>query len=58
MRRAVEKHIEDPLAEHILRGDVKEGDTVRVTYDEENKRLKFAAEHPAAQPAEAGAVSS
>ena len=58
MRRAVEKHIEDPLAEHILRGDVKEGDTVRVTYDEEGKRLKFSAEHPSQQPATAEAVPS
>jgi ATP-dependent Clp protease ATP-binding subunit ClpC len=56
MRRAVEKHIEDPLAEHILRGDVKEGDTVRVTYDEAGKRLKFAAERGTEQPANAEAV--
>ncbi|MFO1482490.1 MAG: ATP-dependent Clp protease ATP-binding subunit [Verrucomicrobiaceae bacterium] len=44
MRRAVEKHIEDPLAEHLLRGDVREGDNVKVSYDDEQKRLKFAAE--------------
>jgi ATP-dependent Clp protease ATP-binding subunit ClpC len=43
MRRAVEKNIEDPLAEHLLRGDVKEGDTVKVTHDPEAKRLKFSA---------------
>jgi len=46
MRRAVEKHIEDPLAEHLLRGDIREGDTVQVTLDPEAKRLKFAAESP------------
>lgn len=44
MRRAVEKHIEDPLAEHLLRGDVREGDIVKVSFDPETKRLKFAAE--------------
>jgi len=44
MRRAVEKHIEDPLAEHVLRGDVKEGDTVQVGFNEEKKMLKFSAE--------------
>ena len=44
MRRAVEKHIEDPLAEHLLRGDVREADVVKVSFDEENKRLKFAAD--------------
>ena len=58
MRRAVEKHIEDPLAEHILRGEVKEGDTVRVSYDEEGKRLKFAAEHDSQKPATAEVVPS
>nr|WP_300194966.1 ATP-dependent Clp protease ATP-binding subunit [Prosthecobacter sp.] len=44
MRRAVEKNIEDPLAEHLLRGDIREGDTVKVSHDEELKRLKFAAD--------------
>ena len=44
MRRAVEKNIEDPLAEHLLRGDIREGDTVKVSYDDEHQRLKFAAD--------------
>jgi ATP-dependent Clp protease ATP-binding subunit ClpC len=44
MRRAVEKNIEDPLAEHLLRGDVRDGDIVKVSFDEETKRLKFAAD--------------
>jgi ATP-dependent Clp protease ATP-binding subunit ClpC len=44
MRRAVEKNIEDPLAEHLLRGDIREGDIVKVSHDEELKRLKFAAD--------------
>ena len=30
MRRAVEKNLEDPLAEHLLRGDINQGDTVSV----------------------------
>ncbi len=41
MRRAVEKHIEDPLAEHVLRGDVKQGDHVQVSLNDEKKGLKF-----------------
>ena len=49
MRRAVEKNIEDPLAEHLLRGDVKEGDFVTVSFDEEKKKLKFAASVAAAE---------
>jgi ATP-dependent Clp protease ATP-binding subunit ClpC len=41
MRRAVEKNIEDPLAEALLRGEVKEGDTVRVIHEPDTKVLKF-----------------
>ena len=41
MRRAVEKHLEDPLAEHLLRGNISEGDIVIVTFDEGDKGLKF-----------------
>jgi len=45
MRRAVEKHLEDPLAELLLRGDIHEGDTLEVVRDpdEELKSLKFTA---------------
>ncbi len=31
MRRAVEKYLEDPLAEELLRGNIKAGDTLEVT---------------------------
>jgi ATP-dependent Clp protease ATP-binding subunit ClpC len=31
MRRAVERHLEDPMAEELLRGTIKSGDTVRVS---------------------------
>jgi ATP-dependent Clp protease ATP-binding subunit ClpC len=39
MRRAVEKYLEDPLAEEILRGQIKSHDTARVTSD--GKALLF-----------------
>lgn len=58
MRRAVEKHIEDPLAEHLLRGDVKEGDTVRVIFDEEKKALKFSADAREGDKAETASIQS
>ncbi len=41
MRRAVERHIEDPLAEHLLRGDVKAGQTVKITHKKDEKYLTF-----------------
>ncbi len=58
MRRAVEKNIEDPLAEHLLRGDVKEGDTVKISFDPEQKRLKFAAEATPSSEVPAAEASS
>jgi ATP-dependent Clp protease ATP-binding subunit ClpC len=33
MRRAVEKYIEDPMAEEVLRGHIKPGDSVTVQKD-------------------------
>lgn len=44
MRRSVEKHLEDPLAEHLLRGDVKDGDFVGVSFDKKENKLKFKAQ--------------
>jgi ATP-dependent Clp protease ATP-binding subunit ClpC len=43
MRRAVEKHLEDPLAEHLLRGNVNPGDIIDVSREEDEKSLKFKA---------------
>jgi ATP-dependent Clp protease ATP-binding subunit ClpC len=44
MRRAVERWLEDPLAEELLRGSVKQGDLVNVTV--ENGKLVFKAAEP------------
>ena len=41
MRRAVERYLEDPLAEALLRSDIKEGDTVRVSYKKDAEELAF-----------------
>jgi ATP-dependent Clp protease ATP-binding subunit ClpC len=51
MRRAVERFLEDPLAEEILRGNLHEGDPIRVSSDKE--KLTFNQSAPAA-----GALSS
>ncbi len=44
MRRAVERYLEDPLAEELLRGNVKAGDMVQVTV--ENGKLVFKVAEP------------
>jgi ATP-dependent Clp protease ATP-binding subunit ClpC len=51
MRRAVERYLEDPLAEEILKGNLHDGDPVQVTV--ENDKLMFTQSSPAA-----GALSS
>jgi len=44
LRRAVEQHLEDPLAEELLRGDIKEGDAITVDLNETKDRLSFTQE--------------
>jgi ATP-dependent Clp protease ATP-binding subunit ClpC len=41
MRRAVERYLEDPLAEALLRGDVKSGDHVEVIRRDNSEELLF-----------------
>jgi ATP-dependent Clp protease ATP-binding subunit ClpC len=50
MRRAVERYLEDPFAEELLRGNIKPGDAVTVTV--ENGKLVF---HAPTEPAAASA---
>jgi len=45
MRRAVERYLEDPLAEELLRGSVKAGDLVNVTVDSGKLVFKVAEPH-------------
>jgi ATP-dependent Clp protease ATP-binding subunit ClpC len=51
MRRAVERYLEDPMAEEILRGNIKPGDTALVSVD--NGKLAFSV--PEVKEAAAGA---
>lgn len=46
LRRAVEKYLEDSLAEAILSGEVKPGEVIKVTVNEEGKGLKFEQNQP------------
>ncbi len=46
MRRAVEQFLEDPLAESLLRGDVKAGDTVNVVKKPDTEELDFQSTRP------------
>ncbi len=48
MRRAVERYIEDPMAEEVLRGNIKAGDTVTVQL--KGEKLDFVIVHSKEEP--------
>ena len=48
LRRAVEKYLEDSLAEAILSGEIKPGELIKVLVDEDEKSLRFEQDQPIA----------
>ncbi|MNR45113.1 Chaperone protein ClpB [compost metagenome] len=42
LKRAIQKYLEDPIAEEILKGEVNEGDTLEVNYDKEKEEIVIA----------------
>ena len=46
LKRAIQKYIEDPLAEEIIKAGVVEGDLVTIAYDEEKKEIVITATKP------------
>jgi ATP-dependent Clp protease ATP-binding subunit ClpB len=47
LKRAVQKYLQDPLADALLRGDISDGETVRVEEGEGGLRLATASAEPA-----------
>jgi ATP-dependent Clp protease ATP-binding subunit ClpC len=41
LKRAIQKYLEDPIAEEILKGELAEGDVMVVDFDEETKEIKI-----------------
>lgn len=41
LHRAIQKHLEDPLAEEILNMNVKNGDVLLAVFDKENSKITF-----------------
>jgi len=39
LKRAIQKYLEDPIAEEILKGEIHEGDTLEIDYDKENDQI-------------------
>jgi ATP-dependent Clp protease ATP-binding subunit ClpC len=46
LKRAIQKYIEDPLAEEIIKGTITEGDLVTIGFDEEKKDIVITAGKP------------
>lgn len=41
LKRALQKYVEDPLAEEMLKGLFSEGSTIRIAFDEKENELRF-----------------
>jgi ATP-dependent Clp protease ATP-binding subunit ClpC len=41
LKRAIQKYLEDPIAEEILKGELTQGDTMEVDYDKEKEEIKI-----------------
>jgi len=53
LHRAIQKYLEDPLAEEILNMNVKEGDVLLADTDEEQTKLSFTLKQPTSTPTQA-----
>ena len=58
MRRAVERYLEDPLAEEILRGTLKGGDSAQVTFEDGKLVFKSVSGGPVEEAGAAGGGSA
>ena len=54
LRRAIERFIEDPMAEQLLRGNYETGATIWLDRSEDAESLVFSDSNPELQPVEAG----
>lgn len=46
LKRAIQKYLEDPIAEEILKGEVKTGAHLTISFDQEKKEIFVQAENP------------
>ncbi|GIV27877.1 MAG: ATP-dependent Clp protease ClpC [Bacteroidia bacterium] len=46
LKRAIQKYIEDPLAEEMIQGDLSEGDEIEIDYNKEEDKIKVNIQKP------------
>jgi ATP-dependent Clp protease ATP-binding subunit ClpC len=39
LNRAIQRYVEDPISEEVINGNIKEGDTIKVSYDAKNDKM-------------------
>jgi ATP-dependent Clp protease ATP-binding subunit ClpC len=49
LKRAIQKYIEDPLAEEIIRIKLAEGDSISIGYDDEKKEIAISVSQQSTQ---------
>jgi ATP-dependent Clp protease ATP-binding subunit ClpC len=49
LKRAIQKYIEDPMAEEIIKANLTEGDTIELDLDKELQEMKIKIQKPAAK---------
>lgn len=53
LHRAIQKYLEDPLAEEILNMNIKNGDVLIADFDKDNAKIRFSLKEKAAEKSEA-----
>ena len=53
LHRAIQKYLEDPLAEEILNMSIKPGDIMVADLDKENSKLQFSVKAPSKEKSKA-----
>jgi ATP-dependent Clp protease ATP-binding subunit ClpC len=51
LKRAIQKYIEDPLAEEIIKANLQHGDSIQIDIDDSNLALKISIEKGTTKPA-------
>ncbi|HET8962375.1 MAG TPA: ATP-dependent Clp protease ATP-binding subunit, partial [Chitinophagales bacterium] len=49
LKRAIQKYLEDPLAEEIIKANLSEGDVIDVDFDKEKEEIKIKVNKPKAK---------
>ncbi|MBN1118568.1 MAG: ATP-dependent Clp protease ATP-binding subunit [Bacteroidales bacterium] len=45
LKRAIQKYLEDPMAEVIIKADIREGDKIEVSFDDKDEKIKMDVVH-------------